>query len=160
MLAWDDGLRYDPEIAAALADTPVRNGEIARGQWPVTADVMQIAALAHLPPALGVGLELGSATTAHRVSFVAPPFATRARVWVVASGSGDIDIQVASGGSGSLTLSPSTETGKANALLLAGDGELTVTAGDDCRDFEIDIERDGTGLQCHAVAVMWGAFDL
>lgn len=158
--AWDDSLRFDPDIATAMGASPCQNGEIARGQWPITADVLRIAALAGLPPACGVACELS--TTARAVVFTAPPFATRARIWLYASGADDIDITAVSGCTGAATVSVATETSpsKESAAIFEAADLLTITAGDACRNVTFEISRASTDVQCYAIGLIWGGFAL
>jgi hypothetical protein len=157
---FDSAWSYDGEIMAAMANSSVKNGEVARGQWPITADLLQIAALAGIPPAAGVSCEFASA--AREVTFIAPPFATAARVVAFAAGSGTLTITATAGGTGTLIaeIEVDTDSGKENASLYEADTEIGIAAGDSCRRLTLNLERDGTGVQCYAIACLWGSFAL
>lgn len=157
--AWDDGFQYDREIAEAMASAPVQNGEIARGQWPITADVLQVAALVGIPPAAGVACELD--TTAQVVRLIAPPFASTARLVVIAGGDGVITATVTSGGSGSASITMATDSTDRKDCVQAQSADLlTITGGDTTTVVAVEIDRDSTGVQAFAVALLFGGFAL
>lgn len=147
---WDNGLIYDPEIAAALADTPVVNGELARSPWPVTIDLAHAAAMAGLSPNLGVSCLLD--TTARQIRFQRPPFAGSARFVVIAAGTGDITIVGSSGGSGTVTISITGDTGVSVATLYQSEDSMSLSTSDVCAALDVSVSRSGSGVQCYAIA--------
>jgi hypothetical protein len=155
---WDDALVYDPEIAAALAQNPVKNGELARGALPLMADAMHAAAMAGLPPIAGTSCRFG--TTERRMRFIRPPFATRALVVLIAGGDGTLTVEVVSGGSGTATLVVDTDSGVENAGIYQLEDVLVLNASDICDSVELEVSRSGSGVQAYAVALLWGGWSL
>ena len=156
----DSGWIYDRELARLLALKSVQNGELARGKWPVTADIGQLAALVGLPGMMGVGCQLGAAATPRQSRWIAPPFATECVPWIWASGSGNIVISSVSGCSGTATIAVETDgNNKQSAITILG-STVDLTAGDDCREFVVEIERSTTGVQCWGFGFVFGGFAL